>query len=117
MRDLVFKNLVSHAKRRRIITSYETSDTRGMRSVIQRHFICMVKEIKDNRPNRPLPYLYVFKEHDSKTQKKKFFCRIKGSVYLTANGRIYIVFFVHSLKITLSAIAQGLKQDPKANLT
>lgn len=111
MRDLVFKNLVSHAKKRRIIASSEIADKQGMRSVIRRHFICLVKEIKDNEFSPPQPHLYVLKEHNSKEQKKRFFCRIKGSVYFTVKGRIYIALFTHSLKITLSVLPQKLEES------
>ena len=108
MRDLLFKNLTSHDKKRKIIASSEIVDKQGMRSVIQRHFICIVKEINDNKLQRPLPYLYVLKEHNTREQKEKFFCRIKGSIYAVGNGRLFLILFMHSLKINLIAIPQDL---------
>lgn len=118
MRDLLFKNLTSQDKKRKIIASSEIVDKQGMRSVIQRHFICIVKEINpglarksgvnDNKLQRPLPYLYVLKEHNTREQKEKFFCRIKGSIYAVGNGRLFLILFMHSLKINLIAIPQDL---------
>lgn len=108
MRDLLFKNLTSNDKRRRIISSSEIVDKQGVRSIIHRHFVYIVKEIKNNQIYRPLPYLYVLKEHNNKEQKEKFFCRIKGSVCAVNNGRLFLILFMHSLKINLKAIPQDL---------
>ena len=110
MRDLVFKNLISQDRRRRIIASSEISDAHGMHSVIRRHFICLVKEANARAATGTLPYMRVLKEHNSKEQKKKFFCRVKGSFYFNANGRRFIALFTHSLKISLSATSQVLEK-------
>jgi hypothetical protein len=104
MRDLLFKNLTSADKKRKIITSSEIVDNQGVRSIIRRHFICVIKEIKEAGIPRPLPYLYVLKEHNDKEQKERFFCRMKGSIYAVSNGKLFLIFFMHSLKITLTAI-------------
>ena len=104
MRDLVFKNLTSDDKKRKIIASSETVDRQGVRTIIHRHFVCVVKEIKDNQIQRPIPYLYVLKERNHREQREKFFCRIKGSIYAISNGRLFLILFMHSLKINLIAI-------------
>ena len=108
MRDLLFKNLTSYDKKRKIITSSEIIDNQGVRSIIHRHFVCIVKEIKDNRLQRPLPYLYVLKEHNNREQKEKFFCRIKGSICAINRGRLFLILFMHSLKINLIAAPQDI---------
>jgi hypothetical protein len=104
MRDLLFKNLTSLPKKRRIITSSEIIDKQGIRSIIRRHFICMIKEVKGNQFPKPQPYLYVLKERNNNEQKEKFFCRIKGSLYAINNNRIFLILFMHSLKIILTAL-------------
>ena len=108
MRDLLFKNLTSEDKKRKIIASSEVVDKQGVRSIIRRHFVCLVKEIEDSQLQRPMPYLYVLKEHNTREQKEKFFCRIKGSIYAVYNGRLFLILFMHSLKISLSAINADL---------
>ncbi|MBM3245900.1 MAG: hypothetical protein FJZ13_01025 [Candidatus Omnitrophica bacterium] len=108
MRDLLFKNLTSQNKKRKIIASSEITSSQGVRSTIYRHFVFIVKEIKDAKVARPLPYVYVLKEHNAREQKEKFFCRIKGSLYAVNNGRLYLVLFMHSLKINLCATGQDL---------
>ena len=119
MRDLLFKNLTSSDKRKRILTSSEIVDKQGVRSIIHRHLVCIIKEInplannnqiKDERRERPLPSLYVLKEHNNKEQKEKFLCRIKGSMYVISNGRLFFIRFMHSLKINLISIAQDVRE-------
>ncbi len=111
MRDLVFKNLTSDDKRRRVIISSEIADKQGVRSVIHRHFICLIKELKDSTPERPMPYLYVLKEHNNKEQREKFFCKIKGSICAVNKGRLFLILFMHSLKICLIALPQDVLEN------
>lgn len=106
MRDLLFKNLTSNDRRRKILASTEIADKQGVRSTIHRHFVYIVKEIKDTKVERPQPYLYVLKEHNTREQKEKFFCRIKGSIYAVNKGRLFLIVFMHSLKICLAFIPQ-----------
>ena len=110
MRDLLFKNLTSNDKKRKILASSEIADRQGVRSIIRRHFVCIVKEIKDSQIQRPSPYLYILKERNTRDHKEKFFCRIKGSLCAVSNGRLFLVLFMHSLKITLVAITPDLMQ-------
>ncbi|MDP2941222.1 MAG: hypothetical protein Q8N85_03090 [Candidatus Omnitrophota bacterium] len=108
MRDLLFKNLTSGDKKRKVIATSEICDKEGVRSVIRRHFICIIREINDPGFGKPQPYLYVLKEHNTLQQKEKFFCRLKGSVYAISNDKLFLVTFMHSLKINLSAIPAPL---------
>jgi hypothetical protein len=108
MRDLVFKNLTSSDHRRRIVASSEVADRQGVRSTIYRHFVCMVKEVKDSSMPKPTPYLYVLKQRNTKEQTEKFFCRIKGSLYAVNKGKLFLIVFTHSLKICIRPVPQGL---------
>ncbi|MDD2688530.1 MAG: hypothetical protein PHT41_00015 [Candidatus Omnitrophica bacterium] len=108
MRDLLFKNLTSSDRKKRIISSSEIVDKQGTRSIVHRHFACIVKEIQGEALEKPSPYLYVLKEHNTKKQKEKFFCRMKGSIYAVANGRLFLILFMHSLKIYLTSAPQDL---------
>lgn len=104
MRDLIFKNLTSNDHKRRIVASSEVVDREGVRSVIQRHFVCLVREITGADMRKPEPYLYVLKKRNSQAQEEKFFCRIKGSLYATHKGKLLLIFFTHSLKICLMPV-------------
>ena len=110
MRDLIFKNLTSLDRKKRILASSEIIDKQGLRSIIRRHFVCIVKEIKPGsafKSGAQVPYLYVLKEHNNKEQKEKFFCRIKGSIYAIIGGELFLILFMHSLKISMTAMPQG----------
>lgn len=104
MRDLVFKNLTSSDKKRRVIASSETVDQHGIRSVIHRHFICILKEIKDKNIKKPVSEVYALKEQNHIGQRERFICRLKGSIVLENNGRYFLVLYMHSLKINLTSM-------------
>lgn len=108
MRDLLFKNLTSNDKKKRIITSAEIVDRQGVRSTIRRHFVCVAKEMLDKKMEQPSPYLFVVKERNTKERREKFFCRVKGSIYAVCNGKLYLILFMHSLRICLEAIPKDL---------
>lgn len=103
MRDLVFKNITSGDRKRKILASCETADMQGVHSVVRRHFIYIVKEADNTEIKKPSPALYVFKERNTKEQKENFFCRIKGSVYAAYNDKIFLILFIHSLRIRITA--------------
>lgn len=109
MRDLLYKNLTSNDKKKKVIASSEIVDNQGIHSVIRRHFVCLVREVKNNQMEKPVPYMYVLKVRDNREQSEKFYCRIKGSVHAVFKGKVFLVIFSHSLKIVLSA-NNGLKR-------
>lgn len=109
MTDLQFKNLTSADKRRKIITCSETGESHGVRSVIRRHFVWMVKELNGDQAEGFRPYLYILKERNTKDQKERFFCKLKGSIYLAHKGRPFLIVFMHTLKIDLIATAKSGK--------
>jgi hypothetical protein len=108
MRDILFKNLTSMDKKRKIVCSSETVDKQGVRSVIKRHFVCMVKELIDGQMESSAPYLYVLKARNTKEQTERFFCRIKGSLFAVKDAKLYKILFMHSLKIDLTALPPDL---------
>lgn len=108
MRDLIFKNLTSLDRKRKIISSREIADNDGLRSVIQRHFIAIIREVKDAASLQELPCVHVLKEHNNREQRGRFLCRIKGCAYFKTEERRFVIFFMHSLKITLNPIPQGI---------
>jgi hypothetical protein len=105
MRDLLFKNLTSQDHRRRIITSAETSEKEGVRSIIRRHFICSVKEVTNiTEKTRALPYVYVLKKRNTHSQSERFFCKIKSNLLAVHEGRLFLINFMHTLNIMLQAV-------------
>lgn len=109
MRDVLFRNLTSLDRKRKILASSEIFDKSGVRTVVRKHFVYMVKELPlDLKFEKQPPYLFVLKVKNTKEKVEKFFCRIKGSVYAISQDKAYLINFTHSLKICLSAIPDGL---------
>ena len=106
MRDLLYKNLTSVDKKKRVIVTSEIADNQGVRSIIHRHLICVIKEVKDTKAQRPSPYLHVVKEHKTKEREERFYCRAKGSIFAVNNNKLFLILFMHSLKISLQASPQ-----------
>jgi len=110
MRDLLYKNLVSADKSRRVIVSSEVSDKDGVHSIVRRHFACMIRQVDKADAQRPAPYLYVLKERNTREKKEHFFCKVKGSLLAVNNGKFYLLMFVHTLNIELTAIEKITNQ-------
>jgi len=117
MRNLYFKNLTSNDGRRKVLVSSEIVDKQGVRSIIRRHFVCAVREIKDNKMQKHQPYLYVLTERNTKEHRERFFCKLKGSVYAVSQGRIFLILFIHSLQINLIGISQHLVKYNEEEIT
>lgn len=102
MRDLLFKNLTSDDRRKRVIVSSEVTDKQGVHSEVRRHFICLIKQVKAKVPKQEARSVYVLKERNTKEERDRFACRIKGSMYAVSGNRLYYILFMHSLRITLT---------------
>ena len=111
MRSLLFKNLTSNDKRRKIIVSSEIVDKKGVRSVTHRHFVCFAKEVNDDKIIAPAPYVYVLKEHNSKDQTGRFFCKVKGNMHIAVDERVFLIVFMHTLRINLELVHQGANKS------
>lgn len=111
MRDLVYKNLTSQTKGRKIIASSEIVDKEGVRSIIHRHFVCIFKEMKEQEVGAQVPSLSVIRERDTREQRERFSCKIKGSVCAEHNGRVYLIHYLHSLNINLINAEDNLLKE------
>ena len=105
MRDLVFRNLTSQDKRRRMIQATEVASAQGIHSVIRRHFIYMAREIKDNSVSKPVPYLFAVRDRNSRELRERFFCKIKGATKVAIHEKTYMVYFIHTIQICLTVDA------------
>jgi hypothetical protein len=109
MRDLLFRNLTSLDRKRKILASSEIFDKSGVRTVVRRHFVYIVNEVSPEAAVTKKPsYLFVLKVRNTKERTEKFFCRMKGCIYAVSNNKVYVITFMHSLKICLSAIPENL---------
>jgi len=103
MRDLLYKNLTSSDRRRKIITSSEVTDKEGVHSVVRRHFACILKQVGNVEAEKQQPYLYVLKERNTEQKREHFFCKIRGSLLAVNQGKLLHISFVHTLSVELTA--------------
>lgn len=104
MRNLLYKNVTSDDKRQRILASSEFIEQKGIRSCIHRHLVCRIEEISKAQDSLSRPTLYVVRRQDTKVRLEHFYCRIKGQMFLAAKEKMFLVSFIHSLRIELAAI-------------
>lgn len=104
MRDLVFKNLTSKIKPRKILIAKETINEDGILTRIQKHLIYEVHELsEDFTPDNKLKNeLFILKERNTQLKTESFFIKMKSGMYANCNGKALIVNFLHSLRIDLS---------------
>lgn len=102
MRDLLFRNLTSKKKQRRCLSMYEVVKQDGILAKTHRHAVYSFEKVPNANQELEKPTLNVIRLHDSKTKKDKVFCKMKGKVFAFCNKTIYLVSFVHTLRIELS---------------
>ena len=104
MRDLVFKNLTSRNRSRKILLAKETIDEDGIHTRIQKHLIYEVHELKQNpSDNEEIKNeLFITKEKKSKIKMESFFIKMKSGMYANCNNKIFLINFLQTLKIDLS---------------
>ena len=103
MRNILFKNITSQDRRQRVLASSEFMDQKGIRSCIHRHLVCRIEDMTTADYVLPRPDLYVIRKQDTRFRLEHFYCRIKGQTYLAINEKVYLVAFIHSLRIELTA--------------
>ena len=106
MRDLLYKNLTSVDRGRKIIASSEVADKEGVHSVVRRHFAYIVKQVTRTDIKKPQPYVYVLKKRNSRAKCEHFFCKIKGSIIAANKEILLLISFVHTLSVELTASAK-----------
>ncbi len=102
MRDMVFKNLTSQNKKKRILWASETIREDGVLTKIHKYLIYIVKEtVEEEKKDVGKPEIFVTKYKNTNDKTEKFQIKMKGCVYCVANERYFLVNFCHTLKIDL----------------
>lgn len=111
MRDLVFKNLTSLDKRRKILWASETINEDGILTKIHKYLIFIVKESKkEDIHSTPQPEIYVIKHRDTREKIEKLQIKMKGSIYCFSKQKYFYITFCHTLKIDLCPAPQNAHQ-------
>ena len=112
MRELLYKNLTSAQKGRKIIAISEEAEKNGFLTRTSRRFIYMVKDPVNLRSSLSTPRFYILKIHDSKKKKERFIFKAKGNFYVVNNGQVRLVYFCHSFKIDLFQLPTANQGNP-----
>ena len=102
MRDMVFKNLTSVDKRKRVLWASETINEDGILTKIHKYLIYIIKEVpREDAHKTDRPEIFIQKCRDNKEKTEKFHIKIKGGVYCMSKEKCFFVIFCHTLKIDL----------------
>ncbi|HQP91850.1 MAG TPA: hypothetical protein PLU24_04170 [Candidatus Omnitrophota bacterium] len=102
MRDMVFKNLTSQDRKKRVLWASETINEDGILTKIHKYLIYIVKEVDKSQAHKTdRPEVFVIKNRNTKDRTEKFQIKMKGSIYCLAKERCFYVSFCHTLKIDL----------------
>jgi len=112
MRELLYKNLTSLSKGRKIIAISEEAQKNGFLTRTSRRFIYVIKDTPNLRASLTAPRFYILKIHDSKNKKERFIFKAKGNFYVVNNNQVRLVYFCHSFKIDLLQIPASHEEKP-----
>jgi len=102
MRDMVFKNLTSPDKKKRVLWASETITENGLLTRIHKYLIYIVKEVdKKEVRHTQRPAIHVLRCRDTEEKTEKFHIRMKGGVYCITKEKCFFINFCHTLKIDL----------------
>ncbi len=101
MRELLFKNITSLEKGRKILSLTEEFSQNGIFSHVQRRFIFQVKETSNIRKRINPPQFYIFRQQDTAKKEEEIFIKIKGNLYTVNDDKFFKIAFCHSLKINI----------------
>lgn len=100
---MVFKNLTSVDKRKKVLWASETFSEDGILTKIHKYLIYIIREInEEDAGENEKPEISILKYRDTREKIEKFRIRLKGGLYCCANGKNFHVSFCHTLKIDLS---------------
>lgn len=112
MRELLYKNLTSLEKGRKILAISEESQKNGFLTRTSRKFIYMIKDAENLRASLAAPTFNILKIRDSKTRKERFIFKIKGNFFVVNDHKVRLVYFCHSFRIDLSEAPDCAQQKP-----
>lgn len=99
---MVFKNLTSVDKKKRVFWASETINEDGILTKIHKYLIYIVKEVpKETVAKTEKPQIFVLKSRDTHEKTEKFQIKMKGALYCVSKKKCFFVSFCHTLKIDL----------------
>ncbi|MBN1354031.1 MAG: hypothetical protein JW994_05140 [Candidatus Omnitrophica bacterium] len=119
MREIVYKNLITPASKKRDISVEETVEKNGVVSTTTKrslyfvrtsHAIQSQQELhswiswRKKDPELNKKFFHILRKYSSKDKTDKLICKIRGSFYVVSDRCVYDVVFVHAIKICLHKV-------------
>lgn len=101
-REILFKNLSSTDKKRRVFSSSITNEGKDFISTTQRKYVYLIKPVEDHK-NDLQTQVFVRNEKNIAQHIQKFNCLIKGGFYASNSENLYLIRYAHSLQILLKS--------------
>ena len=101
MKEILFKNVTSLPKRRKIISISETSEDKECKTFVRKSFVYLVTPQMRVEQTIPQPDVYIRKFYSTKTKEERFSFRVKGYFYIAQEYCFLKVSFCHRLKINI----------------
>ncbi len=101
MRKILFKNLTSLKKRRKVISVSERSEDKECNTHVQKSFVYIVSPEIRIDGSISQPDIYIKKYFNTRTKEEKFYFKVKGYFYITKDLSFLKVSFCHSLRINI----------------
>ena len=99
MREILYKNLTSIKKRRRVIFVSERSENKDYKTQTSKTFVYFVKRELQKNIQTTQPIFYITKFFNSYTQEEKFILRVKGTFFVIRPQGFQEITFCHSMRI------------------
>lgn len=104
MRDILFKELTSSDKRKRLFSICEAVEKDGILTKVERRSIYLIKEKEQIKELKDLPRVSVFKVCNTQRQEERLSWKVVGNFYVVTEERIFYIIFIHSFKIEAAVI-------------
>ena len=90
MRDMVFKNLTSQDKRKRVLWASETINEDGILTKIHKYLIYIIKEVKKEDAHKTdKPEIFVLKLRNTREKIERFQVKMKGGIYCVSKEKCF----------------------------
>lgn len=109
MRDLIFRNLTSQDKRKKVLQAQEIINDKGVLTKIYRGFVCFLKPAYEVKNAIEHPEIHIVKSVDDSQHRETLLLKVKGGLYAVNKGELYFLSFCHSLRIN---IQKNLSNQP-----
>jgi hypothetical protein len=99
MRDILFKELTSIDKRKRLFSICEAIEKDGILTKLERKSIYIIKEKEQIKELKNPPRISIFKVCNTQRQEERLSWKIVGNFYVATEEKVFYIIFIHSFKI------------------